>query len=301
MVGILLIGLAFVVIAVSLLLRSVALPRARAAERLAEIDAYGFESSLTTLATPSRAPDNSVATLVTRIGGLAGRYLGRMNEDDLRSELLAAGMYTMAPRTLLGYRVVAAILTPTFVIVVFGTSVLSVVLAAASLGAGWLLPLVLVRRRARRRLDQIDRRLPGLIDILVVTVEAGLGFSSALRVAASQFSGPLSDELRLTLQEQSMGLSSAEALTNMLSRSDTPAMRSFVRSVIQGESLGVSTGQIMRNLAVDMRARRRKAAEEQAQKAPIKLLFPLVFLIFPVLLIVLFVPAFFQLQHSFLH
>jgi tight adherence protein C len=76
-------------------------------------------------------------------------------------------------------------------------------------------------------------------------------------------------------------------------------MRSFVRSVIQGESLGVSTGTIMRNIAVEMRKRRRKAAEERAQKAPIKLLFPLVFLIFPTMFIVLLLPAVFSLQSAF--
>jgi tight adherence protein C len=159
-----------------------------------------------------------------------------------------------------------------------------------------MLPLMVVRRRARMRIDRIDRALPDLVDLLVVTVEAGLGFSGSLRVAADQFAGPLSDELRLTLQEQAMGLTMSDALVHLLRRVDTPSMRSFVRSVIQGESLGVSTGTIMRNIAVDMRKRRRKAAEERAQKAPIKLLFPLVFLIFPTMFIVLLLPAIFSLQ-----
>ena len=88
-----------------------------------------------------------------------------------------------------------------------------------------------------------------------------------------------------------MGLSTNEALRNLLDRCDTPLMRSFVRSVLQGETLGVSIGQIMRDLAVDMRKRRRAAAEERAQKAPIKLLFPLVFLIFPAMFVVLLGPA----------
>ena len=107
----------------------------------------------------------------------------------------------------------------------------------------------------------------------------------------ARLEGPLGDELRLTLQEQSMGLSTAEALQNMLLRADTPAMRSFVRSVVQGETLGVSIGEIMRNLATEMRKRRRAAAEERAQKAPIKMLFPLILLIFPAMLVVLVLPA----------
>jgi tight adherence protein C len=96
-----------------------------------------------------------------------------------------------------------------------------------------------------------------------------------------------------------MGLSTSEALKNMLQRSQTPAMRSFVRSVLQGETLGVSIGDIMRNLAVEMRKRRRAAAEEQAQKAPTKLLFPLVFLIFPAMFVVILGPAIFHFTASF--
>jgi tight adherence protein C len=85
----------------------------------------------------------------------------------------------------------------------------------------------------------------------------------------------------------------------MLSRADTPGMRTFVRSVLQGETLGTSTGQIMRNLAIEMRKRRRSAAEERAQKAPIKILFPLVFLIFPAMFIVLLGPAFYSIGKIF--
>jgi tight adherence protein C len=175
---------------------------------------------------------------------------------------------------------------------------LAIVLALVAIGVGWMLPLVAVRRKARQRLDQIDLALPDLVDLLVVTVEAGLGFSGSLRVAADQFAGPLSDELRLTMQEQAMGLAMSDALVHLLGRADTPSMRSFVRSVIQGEALGVSTGTIMRNIAGEMRKRRRKAAEERAQKAPIKLLFPLVFLIFPTMFIVLLLPAVFSLQSA---
>jgi tight adherence protein C len=104
-------------------------------------------------------------------------------------------------------------------------------------------------------------------------------------------SGPLATEVNLMLHEQTMGMSTEAALEGMVKRSDTPAMRSFVRSYMQGESLGVSIGEIMRSLAVEMRARRRAAAEERAHKAPVKMLFPLVLLIFPATLIVLLYPG----------
>src|SRR5919204_669865 len=117
--------------------------------------------------------------------------------------------------------------------------------------------------------------------------------------SAPASTGSLSDEVRLALQEQRMGLATNEALSGMLSRCDTPSMRSFVRSVIQGETLGVSIGNIMRNLATEMRKRRRAAAEERAQKAPIKMLFPLIFLIFPPMFIVLLYPAVQSFGQSF--
>ena len=96
-----------------------------------------------------------------------------------------------------------------------------------------------------------------------------------------------------------MGLSIDEALGNLAERADTPAMRAFVRAMAQGERMGISTGQIMRNLAHEMRDRRRAQAEEKAQKAPIVMLFPLVFLIFPAMFIILMTPAIINLMHSF--
>jgi tight adherence protein C len=159
---------------------------------------------------------------------------------------------------------------------------------------GWVLPSFLLKRRGTRRLAQIDREVPELVDLLVTTVEAGIAFSASLRLAATRFHGALGEELRLALQEQEMGLSANEALSNMLARTDTPAMRSFVRSILQGETLGVSIGKIMRDLAIEMRKRRRQRAEERVQKAPTKMIFPLVFLIFPAMFLVLLGPAVLQ-------
>src|SRR6266508_979470 len=119
------------------------------------------------------------------------------------------------------------------------------------------MPYILIRRRARQRLDRIEYDLPELIDLLVVAVEAGLGFSAAMRVASERLRGPLGDEVRLTLQEQALGLSTNEALKALLVRADTASMRSFVRAMIQGEQLGISIGQILRNIAEEMRKRRR--------------------------------------------
>jgi tight adherence protein C len=169
---------------------------------------------------------------------------------------------------------------------------------AFTLTFGWLGPMILVRRRARLRLEKIDDSMPELIDLLVTMVEAGVGFSAALQLAANRLHGPLGDELRFAVQEQNMGLGTAQALTNLATRAPTPATRSFVRSLIQGETLGVSIGKIMRDLALEMRKRRRQVAEERAQKAPTKLLFPLIFLIFPAMFVVILGPAAVQVLHA---
>jgi tight adherence protein C len=99
--------------------------------------------------------------------------------------------------------------------------------------------------------------------------------------------------MRLMLQEQRMGLTSPEALRNVLERVETPSMRTFVRAMVQGEQLGISVGQILRSIAIEMRQRRKAAAEERAQKAPVKMLFPLIFLIFPAMFVVILGPALF--------
>src|SRR5205823_4922591 len=153
------------------------------------------------------------------------------------------------------------------------------------------LPTVFVRRKSEARLARIDYDMPELIDLLVVAVEAGLGLTASLPPASSRLTGPLGEELRISIQEQRMGLTSLQALENMLNRCPTSAMRSFVRAMIQGERLGVSVGQILRSLALEMRKRRRAAAEEKAQKAPLKILFPLVFMIFPAMFVVILGPA----------
>jgi tight adherence protein C len=285
----------------ALVARAALMPRLRASETLGRIGSYGFASRPSENGGASAAR-TALDRLATSVGGVAGRF-GGFREASLRRSLVAAGIYGLAPRKFLGYRILSALCAPAAWIWLTSTAgfggLLPVVGTLIALLMGWRAPMMIVQRRTRERSAKIDYELPNLIDLLVVTVEAGLGFTGSLQLAAERFTGPLGDELRLTLQEQSMGLSTNEALRNLVDRSDTPLMRSFVRSVLQGETLGVSIGQIMRDLAVDMRKRRRQAAEERAQKAPIKMLFPLVFLIFPAMFVVLLGPAVFSFLEAF--
>jgi tight adherence protein C len=289
-------------ISVALVGRAVAMPRMRTAEAIGRIDGYGY-SSRSAESVPGGSLRGALDDLANLVGGVVARRFGGLREAELRNELMAAGLYATSPRMFLGYRMLCAICVPAACLWLALTSSLPGFLVVmgtlmASL-AGWTAPMTVVRNRSRRRLEQIDYELPELIDLLVVTVEAGLGFSGSMQIAGERIDGPLGDEMRLTLQEQSMGLSTNEAMRNLLLRAETPAMRSFVRSIVQGETLGVSIGEIMRTLATEMRKRRRASAEERAQKAPIKILFPLIFLIFPAMFVILLAPAVFQFIEAF--
>jgi tight adherence protein C len=301
MVLTLIVGLALGGAAVALALRAIAMPRIAAASRIGEIQAYGFAG------TPAPDGEGERRGGLDRIAGAVGRALAarssRFQEAEIRTQLMTAGLYTTAPMTFLGYRVLAAVVgggTMLWLCSASGSSGLMLVAGTAAMAvAGWTIPMTVVRRRGELRLEEIESDLPELIDLLVVTVEAGLGFNRSLQIASQRFTGPLADELRLTLQEQRMGLSTNGSLTNMLARSETPSMRSFVRSILQGETLGVSIGTIMRNLATETRKRRRQTAEERAHKAPIKMLFPLILLMFPSLFIVLLYPALYTFVQTF--
>jgi len=292
-------GVMLVALSCVLVLRAVLLARGRTVDTLETIDSYGYASAASAAAAAAGVERGGGRTvldeLASYLGNVLARHIGPRQEAEVRRQLMAAGYYSTPPRRFMGYRVFSVIgLTLLYIwyMTAGDHSVVMLVLSTPFAAAGsWFVPLTLLRMRARSRIQKVDRALPELIDLLTVTVEAGLAFSASLHEATERMRGPLGDELRLTLQEQRMGLSLDEAIRNMLVRADTPAMRSFVRSVLQAETLGVSIGQIMRSLAIEMRKRRRASAEERAQKAPVKLLFPLVFLIFPALFLVVLYPA----------
>jgi tight adherence protein C len=298
---ILLLGLLLLAGGVALLLQGWRFSQSRTSDTLEQIGAYGFSASQAEAA-PTGQATGGVAGFADRVGALAPN-IASGGQRAMRERLIAAGYYNTSPRTIVGYRLLLAVGLPLVwlwlaaatgfpsALIVIGVIFLAIV--------GWILPMLVLNRRARERTDAIDYELPELIDLLVVTLEAGLSFIASLQMAAERLAGPLGIELRITLQEQRMGLTTNEALKGMLARADTPGMRTFVRSVLQGETLGTSTGQIMRNLAIEMRKRRRSVAEERAQKAPIKILFPLVFLIFPAMFIVLLGPVAYSIGKIF--
>ena len=300
MIIFLLIGLVLFATAVALITRGVIAARLRTADNLGQIGHYGFAG--TPDLNPIGGPRGYIESVAAAIGRLFTDDLHLINEERLRKTLISAGMYRTSPRTVIGYQLLFALALPTmwlFFALGAGTSTALAILAAIFFAfIGWYAPGLVIQRRAESRLHRIDRSMPELIDLLVVTVEAGLSLSASLQLSGDRMKGPLGEELRIVLQEQRMGLTPVQALENMTTRCPTPAVESFARAMMQGALLGVSVGQILRNLAIEMRKRRRALVEQQAQKAPIKMLFPLVFMIFPALFVVILGPAIVSIFHA---
>jgi tight adherence protein C len=296
-----LLALALIGLSVLLFLRAAGAATARRRETLEHIGAYGFNAKVMA---EERGPEarQRLTSLATAIGGLCDRYVPARAQREIGELLRSAGLYRMRVATFIGYRVLAtagmALFWLWLVAALGGGGVMLILVSVMFAALGWIAPMFVLRSRASHRLEQIDREVPELVDLLVTTVEAGVGFAAALQTTARRVEGPLGQELRVALSEQSMGLTIQEALRNMLGRANSPALRVFVQAILQGDTLGVSIGKILRDLAVDMRKRRRQAAEERAQKAPVKIIFPLVLLIMPAIFIVAVGPMIFSFIHS---
>jgi tight adherence protein C len=292
MIFFLLLGLALLGTTVAVAARALAIGAVRREETLAQIGNYGFAAREAARLDSNRAagPRALLDSFAASVGNLAIRRWGSVRTADVRMMLRTAGLYRTDVATFIGYRLMAAFLLPGLLLFLSISSgglrlrTFALVLLVAALG--WRLPPMVIKRRGAARLDAVDREVPELVDLLVTTVEAGVGFGAALQLVARRVEGPLGQELRIALREQGMGLTIEDALRNMLNRIDSLSVRTFVHAIVQGQLLGVSIGKILRDVAVDMRKRRRQMAEERAQKAPTKILFPLVFLILPALFII---------------
>jgi tight adherence protein C len=160
-------------------------------------------------------------------------------------------------------------------------------------------PGLVISMKGRRRREDIRAQLPDALDLLAVSVEAGLGFDGAVDKLTEHMDGALAEEFALTLGEMRIGETRQDALKKMAERAATPEVASFTRAIIQADQLGISLGRLLRVQASDSRDKRQAAAEEKAMKSPIKMLFPTVLFIFPAMFIVILGPAFLNLMEVF--
>lgn len=165
---------------------------------------------------------------------------------------------------------------------------------------GYYAPEWALRSRAGTRQAAIQRALPDALDLLSITVEAGLGFDAAVKRVATHARGPLGEELHRVLQEIQIGKPRAEALRSLADRTSVPELQSFVLSMVQADSFGIAIGHVLHVQAREMRLKRRQRAEERAQKIPVKILMPLLGCVFPSLFVVILGPAAIQIYRSLL-
>jgi tight adherence protein C len=164
---------------------------------------------------------------------------------------------------------------------------------------GYFLPNIVLINKLQRRQAQIRRALPDSIDLLTISVEAGLGFDAALAHVSRNTTGPLAEEFYRTLQEVQLGRSRSEAMRNLADRSTVPELSTFVLAMVQADVFGISVANVLRIQSREMRKKRRQLAEERAMKVPIKVLFPVLFCIFPALFVVILGPAIMRVAAAF--
>jgi len=170
-------------------------------------------------------------------------------------------------------------------------TITNVLLMVGVTALAYFVPDILIRNNAQKRREQIKLELPDTLDQMLISVQAGLGFETAMARAGQNGKGPLADELIRTLQDIQVGRSRKEAYLAMAQRVDVPDLRSFVRAVVQADSYGIAIAGVLHAQAKDMRVKRRQRAEEHAMKMPVKMLFPLIFFILPTLFIVVLGPT----------
>lgn len=238
-----------------------------------------------------------IAPLVGGLTGFARRFTPQGYVDQVRQKLILAGSPpSLDVDKILVLKLLGIVSGLVWIPVVFVLLGLDGFFGIVVLGFLWvvsfLAPDLTLTNRIETRQKEIGRQLPDVLDLLVISVEAGLGFEQAIDRVSVAVPGSLSDEFRRMLQETRIGASRAQALRAMEERTDVPELRSFILAMLQADTFGVSIARILRTQAEDMRQRRRVKAQEQAQKAPVKMLFPLVFCIFPSIFLVVLYPAF---------
>jgi tight adherence protein C len=156
---------------------------------------------------------------------------------------------------------------------------------------GALFPTAWLNRKVSERKSMILRDLPDTLDLLAISVEAGMGFEGALEVVCQNFTSPLADEFSRTLREMELGLPRRDAFQNLKRRTEVPELSNFVLALLQADALGIPIGRVLKTQATEMRNKRRQWAREKAAKLPVKIMFPLVAFIFPAVLVVVLGPA----------
>lgn len=248
--------------------------------------------------------DRAFLPVLHGLTDLGKRFTPQGYLDTARSKLVSAGLGDQdSVDRFLAIRVVTAVAAPIAAYLAFAYAPvdgLMKLVFTLVVGAAFVIgPDSVLDRKVQDRQFQIRRKLPDVMDLLVISVEAGLGFEQAIDRTVSSVPGPLSEEFARMLGEVRAGSSRADAMRALDTRTDIPEIRSFVLAILQADTFGVSIGRVLRAQADEMRVKRRQFAQERAAKAPVKMLIPMVFCIFPALFVVVLGPAAINISRNF--
>jgi tight adherence protein C len=285
-----------------LLLTGLTVRQREVAVNLGKAKRYGAQTQRE-VETRKSVNDRIVGPLTAKIAGVTQRVLPRTDPNVIANRLMAAGLArSMSPQMYLALKGGLVFLSVAFGIVLMISGIPPALGMLAILGGGaigYIAPDFFINARTRGRREQMQMELPNVLDLLCVSVEAGLGFDAAVAKLSERMEGPLVDEFGLVLHEMRIGESRSEALKNLSERVDVPEVSQFCRAIIQADQLGIALSRILRVQSHDMRVRRQLAAEEKAMKAPVKMLFPTVIFIFPSMFVVALGPAALNLMKTF--
>lgn len=250
--------------------------------------------------------ERALVPVMSGLTNVGRRFTPTGYVDGVRQKFIWAGNASAdAVDRFLAIRVITVALVPLAFILMYVvnplglkgmTQLAAFALLAFALVAG---PDATLNRRVEERQHELQVKLPDVLDLLTISVEAGLGFEQALDRTINAVPGALSDEFARMLGETRAGASRADAMRAMEQRCNTPEIRSFVLAILQADTFGVSIGRVLRAQADEMRIKRRQLAQERAQKAPVKMLIPMVFCIFPALFVVVIGPAIINIRKGF--
>jgi len=239
--------------------------------------------------------------VTTQVAKLMFRVNPKASTETVAKKLMAAGMRNRSANGFIASQGIFALVSGFFGLVLFGAArpAMAPIFGLGMGVLGFMAPSFVLNARVRSRSAAVAAELPDALDLLSVSVEAGLGFDGAVQKLTEHMHGPLIEEFEMALGEMRIGEGRQEALKKMAERSASQEMASFVRAIVQADQLGISLGRILRIQAGDTRLKRQLLAEEKAMKAPIKMLFPTVAFIFPAMFIVILGPAFLNLSKIF--
>lgn len=242
--------------------------------------------------------DRVFLPVLRSIAGFTAKFTPEKQLEETHKQIELAGLAgSIEPTTFFALRIICTVafgLLAFMVFFVFSRSVAPANALAYTVGAvalGYFLPSLWIRSKIKKRQENIVKALPDALDLLVICVEAGLGFDAAMGKVYEKWDNDLSIAFGRVLREISLGKLRREALRDMSDRMDVPDVTSFIAAIIQADQLGVSIATILRVQSDQMRVKRRQRAQEKAHQAPVKMMIPMVLLIFPSIWIVLLGPA----------